>query len=138
MAENKMIHSEKKGKKKKSNIPATRFFSSILDGTILTRDKVESMLPFLLFATILGIFLIFNTYYAEKKSREIESLRNEIIELRLKYITTKSELMVLSNQSEVARRLKSRGVVESVVPPRQLKEPERSSRFSLGFLSRKK
>jgi hypothetical protein len=137
MAENKLIHADKK-EKKKGQKPAARFISSILDGTILTKDKVESMLPFLMYATVLGIFLIFNTYYAEKKSREIESLRNEIIELRLRYITTKSELMVLSNQSEVARRLKSRGIVESVVPPRQLKEPERSRRFSMGFLSGRK
>ena len=137
MAENKLIHSDKK-EKKKDKKPAARFISSILDGTILTKDKVESMLPFLMYATVLGIFLIFNTYYAEKKSREIESLRNEIIELRLRYITTKSELMVLSNQSEVARRLKSRGIVESVVPPRQLKNPERPKRFSMGVLSGRK
>jgi hypothetical protein len=137
MASNKLISPEKKEKKKRSR-PATSFISSIFDGTILAKEKVESMLPFLMYATVLGILLIFNTYYAEKKAREVESLRNEIIELRHRYITTKSELMVLSNQSEVARRLRSRGIVESVVPPRQLKAPERGRRFSIGFLSKRK
>jgi len=97
-----------------------RFFSSMLDGTILTREKVESMLPFFLFMAALAILLIFNTYHAEKKARQLESLRLEITELRLRYITTKSELMVLSNQSEVARRLRGRGLIESTEPPRLL------------------
>ncbi len=136
MAKNKLINAEKKEKKQVSDGPTSRFISSILDGTILTKEKVESFLPFLLYSTVLAIFLIFNTYYAEKKAREVESIRNEIVELRLRYITTKSELMVLSNQSEVARNLKSRGIVESVVPPRQLSAPEKGRRFLPGFLSR--
>jgi hypothetical protein len=100
----------------------TRLFSSMLDGTILTRDKAEAMLPFFLFLTLMAITLIFNTYYAEKKARQLEALRLEIIELRVRYITTKSELMYLSNQSEVARRLQSRGFVEPTVPPTLLVE----------------
>lgn len=103
--------------------------SSMLDGTILTREKVEAMLPFFLFLASLAIVLIFNTYYAEKKARELELLRTEIIELRLRYITTKSELMLLSNQTEVARRLQSRGITESTVPPRQLEDPARQRRL---------
>ncbi len=101
----------------------------MLDGTILTREKVEAMLPYFLFLASLAIVLIFNTYYAEKKARELELLRTEIVELRLEYITTKSELMLLSNQTEVARRLHSRGIVESTVPPRQLEDPARQRRF---------
>lgn len=112
------------------------FLSSMLDGTILTKEKVESMLPFFLFLASLAIVLIFNTYYAEKKAREHERLRTEIIELRLRYITTKSELMVLSNQTEVARRLKSRGVKESMVPPRQLTLPKKEKRFLSEIIGR--
>jgi hypothetical protein len=96
----------------------SRFFSSLLDGTILTREKVEGMLPFFLFLTLLAIVLIFNTYYAEKKARRVENLRDELVELRVRYITTKSELMYISNQSEVARMLRDKGFVESTVPPR--------------------
>lgn len=110
----------------------SRFFSSMLDGTILTREKVEGMLPFFLFLTVLAIFLIFNTYYAEKKARRLENLRTEIVELRVRYITTKSELMYISNQSEVARRLRDRGFVESTVPPRAVVD----QRPKQGLLSR--
>lgn len=103
---------------KKGGIP--RFFSSMLDGTILTREKVEGLLPFFLFLTLIAVFLIFNSYYAEKRARKLESLRIEIVELRVRYITTKSELMYISNQSEIARRLRNQGFVESTVPPRQV------------------
>ena len=129
MAENsikKTRGASQQGEKKRQ---FSALISSMLDGTILTREKVEAMLPYFLFLASLAIVLIFNTYYAEKKARELELLRTEIIELRLEYITTKSELMLLSNQTEVARRLHSRGIVESTVPPRQLEDPARQRRF---------
>lgn len=137
MGENRLLESEKKQKKQTGNSPASRFISSILDGTILTKENVASLLPFFLYTTLLAIILIFNTYYAEKKSREIETLRNEIVELRLKYITTKSQLMSSSNQSEVARKLVSKGLVESTVPPKQLSIPEKN-KWSLSGLFKKK
>ncbi len=136
MGKNRLLAPEKKQKKQKSSKPASRFFSSVLDGTILTKENVSSLLPFLLYATFLALILIFNTYYAEKKSREIEQIRNEIVELRLRYIVTKSELMALSNQSEIARRLESRGFVESTTPPRQLSTPKGNRWFLFGLMSR--
>lgn len=108
----------KKTKEPKKKGTSSRFFSGVLDGTILTREKAEAMLPFFLFLTLLAVVLIFNTYYAEKKARQVEAIRSEIVELRVRYITIKSELMYISNQSEVARRLSSYGFVESTVPPR--------------------
>jgi hypothetical protein len=136
MAENviKKQAPQKPARKEKGQVAS--FLSSMLDGTILTKEKVESMLPFFLFLASLAIVLIFNTYYAEKKAREVERLRTDIIELRLRYITTKSELMVLSNQTEVARRLKSRGIEESMVPPRQLTLPKKERRFLPGIIGR--
>lgn len=120
MTENLLKKPEKPKKERKNQGDISRFFSSMLDGTILTREKTGSLLTFSLFLASLALALIFNTYYAEKKARELESLRVEIVELRLRYITTKSELMALSNQSEMARRLVSRGLVESKVPPKQI------------------
>jgi hypothetical protein len=100
----------------------SRFIQSVLDGTLLTREKVAGSLPFIFFLAGLSLFFISNTYYAEKQAREIESLRKLNIELRTRHTLTKSELMYLSNQSEVARRLRSKGFVESTVPPRQVKD----------------
>lgn len=96
----------------------SRFLHSVLDGSILGRKNVASQMPFLLFLTALALVLIFNTYYAEKQARQIEKARREVVELRTRYINTKSELMFLTNQSEIARRLKQSGFVESTEPPR--------------------
>ncbi len=98
------------------------FIQSMLDGSMLTRQKVSASLPFIFFIAALAIFFISNTYYAEKQARELETLRKEIIELRTRHTLTKSELMFLSNQSELLRRLKSRGFVESITPPVQISD----------------
>ncbi len=134
MAENSFINKEKNTR------PAggkswLRFILPALDGTMLSKEGSGRILPFFLFITSLAIVLIFNTYYAEKKARNIEQLRLEITELRVRYITTKSELMLLSNQSEVARRLRDRGFVESTTPPRLINENKGKSKISDQILS---
>jgi hypothetical protein len=96
----------------------SRAVQSILDGSILSPDLVSKHLLFFLFLTSLAFLLIFNTYYAEKQARQIEITRREVVELRTRYINTRSELMFLSNQSEISRRLRSAGFIESTDPPR--------------------
>ncbi|TVQ88294.1 MAG: hypothetical protein EA393_09440 [Bacteroidetes bacterium] len=118
MAENTYKKQEKKKKNaEKSERKSSGFLRSLLDGSILTNDKSADLMPFLIFLAFLAVMLIANTYYAEKKVRQIERLRNEVTELRTIYISNKAELMYLSNQSEIARRLRDRGFVESTVPP---------------------
>ncbi|HSV88355.1 MAG TPA: FtsL-like putative cell division protein [Bacteroidales bacterium] len=99
---------------------AGRFFHSILDGSLLSRDKVGALLPFIFFLVAIAIFFIANNYHAEKQAREVEALREEVKELRTRNTLIKAELMYLSNQSEVVRRLSDKGFVESTVPPRQV------------------
>jgi hypothetical protein len=105
----------------------SRFIQSMLDGSMLARDKVASSMPFFFFLAGLGLFFISNTYYAERQAREVEALRKEIVELRTRHTLTKSELMYLSNQSEIARRLQSRGFVESTVPPLQISDERKKA-----------
>lgn len=95
----------------------SQLIQSMLDGSILDRDNVANLLPFFLFLTGLALLLIFNTYYAEKQARKIEITRREVVELRTRSINTQSELMFLSNQSEIARKLKSAGFIESTDRP---------------------
>lgn len=115
----------------------TAFLQSLLDGSILARENVAIHLPFFFYLTGLALLLIFNTYYAEKQARRIEQTRKEVVELRTRYINTKSELMFLSNQSEIARKLKSQGFEESTVPPRLVEniDPDQNIFYRL-FTSR--
>ncbi len=92
---------------------------TILDGSILTRDAVVRLLPLGLYLTFLIVAYIGNSYYSEKIIRRTSKVRNELKELEYEYISTKSDLMHISKQSEVAIRLDSlkTGVKESLVPP---------------------
>lgn len=92
----------------------------VLGGTFLTKRKVVKLLPFLLYLTFLALLYIANTYYAEKKVREIADIRKEMKELRYEYITTKSELMFNTKQTEIAKNLSEKGIEESTQPPHKI------------------
>lgn len=57
---------EKPKKKRKAN-PVIKGLQSVLDGTILAKDSVLKGVPVVLYATLLIVLYIANTYYAEKK-----------------------------------------------------------------------
>jgi hypothetical protein len=126
--EEEEIKEEPKQEKVKTPKPAKKesrlgkAFRSILDGSILTRDNVVRLLPFIFFLTFLIIIYIANSYWAEKTIRQTEKVRKEIKELELEYISVKSDYMVCSKQSSVAVRLDSlySGIKESVIPPKKI------------------
>ncbi len=111
---------EKKMPSGKSNNKIARSLLNIFSGNFLSKDSVLEQLPFVLFLTFVGLGYIANGYYAEKSVREISHINDEIKELKSEYITSKSELMFMSNQSEVARVSASLGLKESVTPPKKI------------------
>ena len=90
-----------------------------IDGSILTKSAVVQQLPFVLFLVILGIFYISNRYKSEKVYRDMVSLEKELKDLRFESITTASDLMYMSKQSEVLKRVQKEGLglKESTEPP---------------------
>ena len=97
-----------------------RSFIDVLNGNFLTRENAVQRLPFLFFLTLLMIFYIANTHYSERTAREIDKLNKQLKELGSEYITTKSNLMFKSKQSEVATAVEQMGIKESVVPPKKI------------------
>lgn len=89
----------------------------ILGGSFLAWEKVLAILPFLIFLTLLGMLSIYNSNYAEHTIIQINKTKKQIEEYRFNYINTKSQLLSASRQSELARRLASRGIYESKKPP---------------------
>jgi len=94
----------------------------VLDGSLLTRDKVVKQLPYVLFLTGLLILYIGNRYHAEKVIRKNIDLQSELKELRAEAISTASELEFLSRQTQVARLVEQRnlGLIQSEVPPAKI------------------
>lgn len=109
-----------KSASKKVESRLSRSVSSVVSGSFLTREETRNQLPFILFLTLIAMCYISNTYYAERTVRKINQVSNEIKELRSEYITTKSDLMFISKQSEVARAAAEYGIRESVVPPKKI------------------
>ena len=122
------IIENKKPKKKfklKMKLPSAKntsigsAFNEMLEGTFLTRKSVIKLLPLGVFISLLMVFYIANNYWSIKSFREMYKLKKELKELRFEHITTKSDFMYISKQSEVARKLDTMGIKESTVPPQK-------------------
>jgi hypothetical protein len=95
--------------------------SSVFSGSFLTSDKTLKHLPFVLFLALIAIGYIANGYYADDKIREVNKISNQLKELRSEYISTKSDLMFESKQSQVAKSAEQLGLKEPIVPPTKIK-----------------
>lgn len=106
----------KKAKARRKGVLA-KALSKVFSGTFLTNERTLQHLPFILFLAITAILYIGNGYYADGKIRQVNKTSNQLKELRSEYISTKSELMFASKQSEVAKAMETEGLKEPVVPP---------------------
>ncbi len=95
----------------------------ILTGSVLAKKQVSKQFPFLIFLVGLGIIYITNRYHAEHLLRDTVKLQQELDELRAQSITTTSELMFLSRQSQVIKLVEENhlGLKESTIPPKRIK-----------------
>lgn len=99
-----------------------RSVASVVSGNFLSNESTIKNFPFVFFLSFLAICYIANGYYADDQVRKVNSLGNEIKELRTQYIVIKDSLVIKSKQTEVAKALaaKQTGIVESVVPPKKI------------------
>ena len=93
----------------------------IFSGDIIEGKEPVKIINLLIWLTVLGFLYITNNYWAEEKIREINREEKVLKELRYKYISTKSKLMTMSRQSEVVKRLRSRGYKENKEPLKVIK-----------------
>jgi hypothetical protein len=102
----------------------TTLLKDLIDGTILTRQVMSNQLPFIIFLSMMAGTYIGNRYHAEKVIRDMAKLQVEVKELRAQAITTASELMFISKQSEVVKMVKENqlGLEESLEPPYKIKK----------------
>ena len=99
-----------------------RSFVSVINGSYFSKEEAVRRLPFILFIVGLTLGYIANGYYAESTVRSINKIEIELKELRSEYITSKSDLMYKSKQSEVAKMLTQKGieVKEALEPPKKI------------------
>lgn len=110
-------HSQQKNGKRRGSL------RDIINGNILGRENVSSQIPYILFLALLAILYIGNRYKHEKLIRQEQALQVEVKNLRSEAITTASELMFISKQSQVTKLINERGMdlEESMIPPKKIK-----------------
>jgi hypothetical protein len=91
--------------------------SKIFGGGFLSDERAIQHVPFILFLALIAILYIANGYYADDKIREVNKVSNQIKELRTEYISSKSDLMFISKQSQIAAAVDTLGLKEPVVAP---------------------
>jgi hypothetical protein len=86
----------------------------------VTYHAVVRNTMFVMFLAGIAVFHISNTHSAERMMRRISTLERDIRELRWEYLTIKSDLMLQSKQSELAKRLEPFGIKELREPPKKI------------------
>src|SRR5688572_26968241 len=100
----------------------TRSFVEVINGNVLTREYVVRNIPFLVFLTFLMLTYIGLGYYGSSRVKKIENLKSEIIELKSEYLSTSTELNMISGQKQIADSTASMGLSEKRDhPPRVIK-----------------
>jgi len=94
--------------------------NAVFSGTFLSNDKVVRHVPFILFLSVIAILYIANGYWADDKVRQVNKISSQLKELRSEYISTKSDLMFVSKQSEVAKSAEKLGLKEPIAPPMKI------------------
>ena len=104
-------------KQKEQNI-----VSEIFKGDFLSKKETQEHLPFILFVVLLIIINITLYYNAEHLARNIDKAEKELYELRVEYITTKSELMGKYKRSTIENTVVSMGLKSSLIAPKIIEE----------------
>lgn len=103
---------------KKSGV--VKSLNNVFSGTFLATGFVLKHMTFVLFLSVVAVFYISYNYWADDKLRQQSKITSQLKELRTEYIASKSDLMFVSKQSEVAKAVESMGLKEPVVPPMKI------------------
>ena len=92
----------------------------ILKGKFLISNDAFNNWRFILFCTLLAIFMIGSSHSAERKVHDIARLNEEVLELRSEFLDGRSTLMRLKMESTITRRMAKKGIKPSDVPPTKI------------------
>src|ERR1700739_3145231 len=108
-AEKELIVEEKQPAKEISERALWQLFKKNVNA-----EKATGALPFVLFLVLLGMLYIGNMHMAEKSVRDIDKIGKEVKELTWDYKSSKADLAFKSTLSELAKRVDTLGVKESI------------------------
>jgi len=100
---------------------ATRsFFQSLFSTERFSSSAFVGYIPFIAFVGLLAILYIANRHYAERTIRQIDHVSKEVKEMNWDYKSLSADLMKLTTQSEIAKRVDTMGLKERKAPPKKI------------------
>ncbi len=92
---------------------------AVLGGDILQSRFIRKQVIFIMFCVLLTLLYTGNRYSSQQDAITIDSLRTELQKVKYNVLTQSSELMNISRQSNVERRLKQTkdSVLETPITP---------------------
>ena len=90
---------------------------SFLKGDFISTQENKKHLPYILFIVFLILVNIRISFYAESLIKKVDVLEKEVADLRLVYVTTKSDLMHLYKRTTVEILVEDQGLKTSLTPP---------------------
>ncbi|MBK9149809.1 MAG: hypothetical protein IPM26_01970 [Saprospiraceae bacterium] len=74
-------------------------------------------LPFVCYLALLGVIYISNAHASEKALRRIETLKQEVKDIKWRYVNLRQELMYSSTQSQIEKKVEDEGLGPLTKPP---------------------
>lgn len=93
---------------------------NVLKGRFLVNENAQKNWGFLLFLTLLALFVIASSHQMDQKVRKIAQYNKEMRELRAQFVATRSDLMKLKMESSITKRLAENGLFASKTPPQKI------------------
>ena len=93
---------------------------SILRGKLLLSEDAAKNWGMLLFLSVLAMVMIASSHNAERKIHQIALKNSEVKEFRTRFVDGRSRLMQLKMESQIRKRLNTKGVKPSTEPPYKL------------------
>lgn len=81
----------------------------VLAGDVLGREALRRQIPLVILIVVLSLLLVYNRFAHEAELRRIESLKKELTDVKNTSLTISKELMQMSRQSYVMKKLEEQG-----------------------------
>ncbi len=96
------------------------WFKSFDFNALVSMENITANAPFILFLFFLVLVYIGNTHEMETTVRDIDRTKDQLKQVRWRYMSAKSELMYNCKQTEVASAVRTMGLRELKSPPNKI------------------
>ncbi|MCS5490602.1 FtsL-like putative cell division protein [Algoriphagus limi] len=128
MSQNTFRKKLKSGNRSKSTRSGKTIFSWMEEKLNVTRILGEGvpvqLVPPVGFVVLLALIYIWSNHRAENMVRKIEKVQQEVEDIRADVTTLEAEYMLSSMQSELAKKVANKGIIELKEPPVKIEVEE--------------